>query len=350
LPSPADETAITGTTGLVYDFLKTEGASFVADIQAGTGLAAPAVQAAVTELTLAGRITNDTLDALNAVLDFRDDADGIRRPLSALEAELSAMRPRRPVTRVLSRQRYHAAQRHVARRLHAQMPPGHWPGRWYAVHRISVMGPARSEEARAEAQARVLLGRYGVLSREAVDREDGVLDWSLVASRLARMELRGEVRRGYFVTGLSGLQYALPEAVEALRAAANDPTDPSDLVVLNAADPANLYGGEAPQGFTLDTGDWPRFHRLPSTHVVTANGRPVLVAEDGGGRMAVPDDVPDDLARRAVQTYLARPGAIRRVTVESWNGEDALGGPAEAILKPLDFSRVPNGLEWLRNR
>jgi hypothetical protein len=52
--------------------------------------------------------------------------------------------------------------------------------------------------------------------------------------------------------------------------------------------------------------------------------------------------------RRAVQVYRTRPGAARRVTVVTWNGEEALGGPAEAILRPLGFARVPNGLEWLR--
>jgi hypothetical protein len=61
--------------------------------------------------------------------------------------------------------------------------------------------------------------------------------------------------------------------------------DPVDLVVLNATDPANIYGGEAPQRASFGPGEWPRFHRVPSTHVVTANGRLVLIAEDGGGRM-----------------------------------------------------------------
>jgi hypothetical protein len=57
----------------------------------------------------------------------------------------------------------------------------------------------------------------------------------------------------------------------------------------------------------------------------------------------------EELVRRAVQAYLSRPDAPRRVAVAEWNGEEALGGPAEAILRPLGFSRVPNGLEWLRN-
>jgi ATP-dependent Lhr-like helicase len=190
------------------------------------------------------------------------------------------------------------------------------------------------------------LERYGVLSREAVAREDGVLSWSVLAVQLARMELRGEIRRGFFVAGLSGIQYALPDAVEALRATSGERLE---LVLLNATDPANIYGGEAPLGSSLGPAEWPRFHRLPSTYVATANGRPVLVAEDGGARMTAPSPIEDDLLRSAVRAYLARPGASRRMTVEAWNGEDALGGPAEAILRPLGFSRTPNGLEWLKN-
>jgi ATP-dependent Lhr-like helicase len=194
----------------------------------------------------------------------------------------------------------------------------------------------------------VLLARYGVLSREAVEREDGVLGWGTLAGPLARLELRGDIRRGYFVAGLSGMQYAMPDAVESLRAAANVAANPPELIVLNATDPASIYGGEAPAGSSLQPEEWPRFHRLPSTHVVTANGRPVLVAEDSGERMVVPSRTEEDIVRRAVQVYLQRPGATRRVTVTAWNGEDALGGPAEVILRPLGFARVPNGLEWLR--
>jgi hypothetical protein len=64
--------------------------------------------------------------------------------------------------------------------------------------------------------------------------------------------------------------------------------------------------------------------------------------------MSVPGPIEDEIVRRAVEAYRTRPSATRRVTVAQWNGEEALGGPAEEILRPLGFSRVPNGLEWLR--
>jgi ATP-dependent Lhr-like helicase len=349
-PTSPDETGLSDAAGAVYAFLNNEGASFLADIQAGVGLAAHLVQGALIELALAGLVTNDTLQALRTVLDYRGHGPDELRSLSPLESELEALRPSRPVTRVLRRDRYHAAKRRVAHRLQTQTTAGTPTGRWFPVHRVSVLGPARSEEAKDEARARVLLERYGVIAREAVEREDGILDWASLAGQLAHMELRGQVRRGYFLAGLSGIQYALPEAVEALRESTRRPRERPELVVLNATDPANVYGGERPKGSSLEPDEWPGFHRLPSTHIVTADGRPALVAEDGGGRMTVPGLVEDELVSRAVQAYLSRPNVARRVTVMMWNGEDALDGPAETILRPLGFSRTPHGLEWHRPR
>jgi ATP-dependent Lhr-like helicase len=349
-PAAPGDAQLSPNGAAVYRFLEAEGASFVKDLQAGTGLAAQPIQVALVELALAGMVTNDLMESLYLVLNSRHPEAAAHRPLSTLESELEMLRPSRPVTRVLSRERYHAAKRQVARRLQAQGTSEPWPGRWYPVHRDSVLGPAqlRSGEPRAEAQARVLLARYGIVSRESVERENGVLEWSPLAGQLARMELRGEIRRGYFVVGLSGLQYALPEAIERLRSLSQAASEVQEPVVLNAADPANIYGSEPPQGLTPAPGQWPRFARVPTTHVVTAAGKPVLVAEDGGGRMTAPDQVPEETLRRAVTAYLERPYASRRVHVTAWNGSDVLGGPGEPMLKSLGFSRTPSGLEWRR--
>ncbi len=156
------------------------------------------------------------------------------------------------------------------------------------------------------------------------------------------MELRGEIRRGYFVAGLSGLQFALPQAVEQLRAA----SESDELVVLNASDPATVFGGELK--------DIPlRFARIPSTHVVLWRGQLVLVAEDNGERLTTPPDIaPPDLAPgvigRALQAYLARPAArtARHVVVSEWNGEPVIGSEGQLLLETLGFYRAPNGMEW----
>jgi ATP-dependent Lhr-like helicase len=324
----------------VYDYLAGEGASFLADLQTGLGLQENELQDALAELAMAGLVTNDTLDALNAVLEHGMGATGTPRAFgSTLAAELTALRggERRPLLPGrINRERYHAAKRRVVARLKAETGVNAWAGRWSLVHRAAVLGPPLDDETRGERLARVLLARYGVIMRETVEREAGSWDWPLVSLPLQRMELRGEVRRGYFVQGLSGVQYALPDAVEALRAAAASPADA--MVVLNAADPANPYGGEFK--------DPPAFARVPSTHLVLWQGRPVLVAEDNGERLTAAADLGDDLLRRAADAYLRRPNAPRRLLVRQWNGAAALDSPAEALLQPLGFSRTPNGLEW----
>jgi ATP-dependent Lhr-like helicase len=93
----------------------------------------------------------------------------------------------------------------------------------------------------AEAMARVLLRRYGVVLRELTVREALAPPWRHLLVALRRMEARGEIRGGRFVSGLIGEQFALPEAVEALRAARRQPDD-GGIVLIAAADPLNLVG------------------------------------------------------------------------------------------------------------
>jgi len=268
------------------------------------------------------------------------------------------------------------------------------------------MGPPLSAEARGLAVAAILLGRYGVLTMEIVARfesrwtwvgEDAgptpvaalwhgrdpakapaapqrvALGWGPLAEALARMELRGEVRRGYFIAGLSGVQYALPQAVEQLRAARDGLAGSEEIVVVSALDPANLYGGElrvsAAEGTETaereEEGDRGgaaaeptpqpspepatalRFARVPSTHVVLWRGAPVLVGEDSGSRLSAAE-VGEEVLRRALQQYLGRPTAPRRVAIETWNGAPVAGSRGEALLRELGASRSPTGLDYWR--
>jgi ATP-dependent Lhr-like helicase len=152
------------------------------------------------------------------------------------------------------------------------------------------------------------------------------------------MEMRGELRRGYFVAGLSGLQFALPEAVEELRAVAAAHDD--SPVVLNATDPANLYGSEV--GAPIP------FARLPSTHVVLIGGQPLLVAEDSGKRIKVQSAANEAVISGALEVYLARAQTQRRIVVEQWNDEPVLGSAGENILRTFGFQRTPSGMEKWR--
>jgi ATP-dependent helicase Lhr and Lhr-like helicase len=376
----------------VYDYLKGEGASFLADLQAGLGLRRDMLSAALTELAIAGLATNDNLSALQAILaagaptPVAEGGAGARvegserQPFSALEADLAARLAGKP--RPLTHTRYHAARRDIRRRMAvdpskfagapggsasagpADMPGRRTPapdlaaGRWSLVHRAGVMGPAQRPEERAARQAEVLLARYGLVSRDLLIHEDAPYDWGLLYAHLQRLEMRGEVRRGYFVAGLAGAQFALPEAVEGLRAAMQETGD--ELVILNAADPANIYAGEVPSGAP---GDEPgddkavleqgseltaeiRFARVPSTSLVLWRGRPALIAQDNGARLSAPADLPPAVIARALTAYLARPGAPRHLLVGQWNGAPVWSSPGAALLKAQGFYRSPAGMEW----
>ena len=166
------------------------------------------------------------------------------------------------------------------------------------------------------------------------------------------MEMRGEVRRGYFVQGLPGIQFALPEAVERLREWTRPPAPESEgmadeeLVVLNATDPANVFGptrdahaaqeGE-PEGERMDPA---RFTRIPSNYVVLLRGRPVLLLETGAGRVTVLPDLPAATQRRALELVVEHAGrTLRRLTLSQWNGEAILESPAAPVLEGLGFRR-----------
>ena len=106
------------------------------------------------------------------------------------------------------------------------------------------MGKPLSPAEQVAVQARQLLARHGVVTHASLDDEFGAWDWGLIYPELQRLELRGEVRRGYFVQGLAGIQFALPAAVEQLRELASAGPRPIGrrcraLVVMNACDPAN---------------------------------------------------------------------------------------------------------------
>src|SRR6202007_1084143 len=95
-------------------------------------------------------------------------------------------------------------------------------------------------------QASLLLQRYGIVSRETALMDPCLPPWRILYEVFSRMELAGEVRRGYFVEGLSGAQFALPEASRQLQDLALPSTATAPAVLLHSQDPANLYGSGAP--------------------------------------------------------------------------------------------------------
>jgi ATP-dependent Lhr-like helicase len=160
------------------------------------------------------------------------------------------------------------------------------------------------------------------------------------------MEMRGEVRRGYFVDGLPGPQFALPEVVERLRAL-RDGAMEDDLVVVNACDPANLHGSGLESDQVIAASPSLSFARLPSTWQVQWKGMPVLVIRGMGSAVTTAAGTGDELAQRALGAWLAHVGKTRRrVTVKTWNGRPVLEGPGPTILGSLGFYRDYPAMSW----
>ncbi|MGH9736605.1 MAG: DEAD/DEAH box helicase [Candidatus Acidiferrales bacterium] len=182
----------------VLTFLRQRGASFFVDIVRGTRKLKSEVETALWELVAVGMITADDFDNLRALID-----------------------PRRRAGRGTGR---------IAR-------PRHSGGRWCV---LQAEEPA-DRAASVEAVCWMLLRRYGVVFRELMERESIVAKWREVLIALRRLEDRGEIRGGRFVVGFLGEQFALPVAVESLRAMrGQQPT--GEMLAISAADPLNLTG------------------------------------------------------------------------------------------------------------
>ncbi|WP_328906200.1 DEAD/DEAH box helicase [Streptomyces sp. NBC_00234] len=291
----------------------------------------PQLADALWDLAWSGRLTNDTLAPLRALLG------------SGRTAGSTAHRARRSVPRG----RYGSLT--ASARPASRTGPPTVSGRW------SLLPAAEPEPThRAHALARTLLDRHGVVTRGAVQAEGVEGGFSATYRILAAFEDNGQARRGYVVEGLGAAQFAMEGAVDRLRAAstARDRTDPGSArraVVLAAADPANAYGAalswpEPPDGAGHKPG------RKAGALVVLVDGELTLYMERGGKTLLAwptdPDD-PDDPALRAAAEALAsaaRAGALGTVTVERTNGASSLTSPLGRTLEAAGFLATPRGL------
>jgi ATP-dependent Lhr-like helicase len=194
----AEAASLSPDAGAVLQFLRQRGASFFADIVRGTGKLKSEVETALWELVAAGLLTADGFDNLRALIDPKRRAG---------QGSGKASRPR------------------------------HSTGRWSLLY----SGEATDRNVALEAICWMLLRRYGIVFREVLTRESILPKWREVLITLRRLEDRGEIRGGRFVSGFLGEQFALPVAVESLRAMRKQ--QPSgEIVTVSAADPLNLVG------------------------------------------------------------------------------------------------------------
>ncbi|AEU38604.1 DEAD/DEAH box helicase [Granulicella mallensis] len=230
--------------------LSERGAAFTADLQRLSGLTKLQTTTALWELATAGLASADGFDQLRAMMDPR------RKSAAVAQTAATSLR----------------------KRTAARTTAGRWSLLCEPVNASTELGPqgaiARAKQAAValDAHARILLCRYGVLFRDLLARESNAPKWRDLLPVLRRLEARGEIRGGRFVSGPFGEQYALPEAVESLRTARREATARAEEapLVVAAADPLNLAGIIVP-------GE--RVSAVPGREVSFRNG--VVVEEEG---------------------------------------------------------------------
>jgi ATP-dependent Lhr-like helicase len=307
---------------LIRDRL-TAGACFFTDLLVDVELAPEELQEALWDLAWAGEVTNDAFAPLRAPrltlarAQRSRGADG-RTSLGGRAGRFAGRRARR------------GAEAQVQ-------------GRW------SLTGPlfaaAVDPSARRRAIGELLLERYGILTREQVLAEGVPGGFSAIYSELSQLETLGIARRGYFVEGLGGAQFALPGAVERLRAVSDRDAHP---VVLAAVDPAQPYGATLPwpDAARQSGGSTRRPARVGGAYVVLQDGEPILYLERGGRALQTLVGGDDPRLERALEALVERVqnGTIRRLALEKVDGESALTSPLGPALIALGFQEGPRRL------
>ncbi|HVD39923.1 MAG TPA: DEAD/DEAH box helicase [Solirubrobacterales bacterium] len=211
-------------------------------------------------------------------------------------------------------------------------------GRWSLTQPLFANAPGPGAKLRATAE--LMLERYGIVTRETVLAEGIPGGFSTLYGELGNLELLGTARRGYFVEGLGGAQFALPGAVERLRSL---PERDGNYTVLAATDPANPYGASLP---------WPKLEggrrpgRTPGAHLLLRDGEPLVFVERGGrGLLRLKTLAGPDL-EEAMRTLAdaVRDGHLPKLSVEKLDGEPVIGSGHEESLVGAGFSRGPRKL------
>jgi ATP-dependent Lhr-like helicase len=211
-------------------------------------------------------------------------------------------------------------------------------GRWSLTAPLFEDAPEAGPRLRA--QAELMLERYGIVTREMVLAEGVPGGFTTLYGELSNLEMLGTARRGYFVEGLGGAQFALPGAVERLRSL---PQAEDRYLVLAATDPANPYGAALA---------WPkraagrRPSRSPGAYVLLQDGEPRLYVERGGRGVLRLAELGEDAFAEALQVLAeaAADGRLPRLAIERVDGEPVIGSGLEPTLIEAGFSRQPRRL------
>jgi ATP-dependent helicase Lhr and Lhr-like helicase len=273
------------------------GALFWHDLLADTGLESEEALPTLWDLVWAGEVTNDAWTPLRAGRRYQAQAQRQRAPRRF---------SRRRVGEVTATQ-----------------------GRWSLTERLFPGRPDR------RALAELMLERQGIVTRDGVRAEGVPGGYGAVYGELKALETLGLCRRGYFVEGLGGAQFALGGAVERLRELRPADGEEPEALVLAAADPAQPYGAALP---------WPkragaRAARVAGAHVILLGGEPALYVERGGRSLVPLREPKEEWLREALAALVAhvKSGGAKRLAVERFDGQPVVESECISLLTDAGF-------------
>ena len=257
----------------VFEALQSSGALFFSELVSRSGLLPSQVEEALSQLAAFGLVTSDSFDGLRALL-------------------------------VPSNKRPTFGRSTAKRRRKRNLASIEFAGRWSILPR-NVAVPVAVDGSNGGGQretalgkfARGLLRRYGVVFRRLLQRESFPVNWYELGRIYRRLEARGEIRGGYFVGGVSGEQFALPEAIGLLRSIRKSSSN-GELITLSAADPLNLQG-------ILTSGT--RTPAFTANRILFRDGLPVAALESGDIRKLSDEQIPDSQIENALRIGKLRP-------------------------------------------
>jgi ATP-dependent Lhr-like helicase len=272
LAQPNSAVELPVTSGAVFEALQNGGALFFSELVSRSGLLPSQVEEALSQLAAVGLVTSDSFDGLRALL-------------------------------VPSNKRPTFGRNSAKRRRKTNLASIEFAGRWSLLPRsggfpaAGAYNGADPREAAIEKFARVLLRRYGIVFRRLLERESLPITWYELGRIYRRLEARGEIRGGYFVGGVSGEQFALPEAIGLLRSIRKSSSN-GTLITLSAADPLNLQGILTPGV---------RIPAFSGNRVLFRDGLPIAALESGEIRKLSDEQTPDLQIENALRIGKLRP-------------------------------------------
>ncbi len=307
IPEQSDE-PLDENENSILDFLHENGASIISDLEEGLDKDRYQLTTELRSLAMKGRITCDNYH----VMVFPEKT-AVKRDKNSIRRQ------------VYSRVKQNADIEST---------------RWFHISAFSVLGKKRAITDQAEFQARMLLQRYGILVKEWYRRESGLLPWIDIFQALKRLEWQGEIRRGYFVSDLSGIQFASHQAVELLE---NMDHVEENYHLLSVLDPALPFGPRFTWNLQTLSGQEVNVTRSPVNHILFLSTKPIAYLENFAEKIWLMEAYNSESAgqiAQAIKIWLMMPEGLRpkrKIEIKKINGDPAIDSPLTKVFLRLGF-------------